>query len=112
VSGNLRPHFGVFPSWIFEPWNHHGPQSNLKTHSKWDCSLSTQTFASGSFDIGACDVWTFSVWGTGKLSKPGFMLRWKLRWRTESGISPVIGESKAINHGIHGKRQNKSSDEF
>jgi len=85
MSGNLLPHFGVFdsgrwpsglaprpcgrpnglrpfyPSWIFEPWNHHAnyptckPTARrdsaacfLKIHSKWDCILSTQTFASGS----------------------------------------------------------------
>jgi len=39
VSGNLLPHFGVFPSWIFYPWNHHASQSILKIHAKWDCSL-------------------------------------------------------------------------
>ncbi len=50
VSGNLRPHFGVFPCWIFEPWNNHASQSTLKIHSKWDFILSTQTFASGSYD--------------------------------------------------------------
>jgi len=48
VSGNLRPHFDVFPGYIFELWKHHTSQSSLKTHSKWDCILSTQTFASSS----------------------------------------------------------------
>jgi len=51
VSGNLLPHFGVFLSWIFDPWNHHASQSIPKIHSKWDCILSTQTFASGSEEV-------------------------------------------------------------
>jgi hypothetical protein len=50
VSGNLLPHFGVFLVWIFEAWNHHATRSSLKIHSKWDCSVSTQTSASSSKD--------------------------------------------------------------
>jgi len=48
MSGNLLPHFGVFPNWIFKPWNHHASQPILKVHSKWDCILFTRNFASGS----------------------------------------------------------------
>jgi len=42
VSGNLLPHFGVFPSWIFDPWNHHASQSILKIHATRIAAILTQ----------------------------------------------------------------------
>jgi len=51
VSGDFRPHSGAILSWNFGKWNHHSPHSNSKSHSKWDCNSSTQTFASGSKEV-------------------------------------------------------------
>ncbi len=52
VSSDLRPRSGMFSIWNFGEWNHHAPHSRPKTHSKWDCNSSTQTFASGSKESG------------------------------------------------------------
>jgi len=43
VSGNLLPHFGVFPACFLVVWNHHALQSSLKIHSKWECTECYQT---------------------------------------------------------------------
>jgi len=48
VSGDWLPHFGLFPSWNFAPWNHHAAHSIPKIDSKWHCQSSTQSFARGS----------------------------------------------------------------
>ncbi len=48
VSGDLLPHSGAILSCNFGKWNHHSPHPRSKSHSKWDCNSSTQTFASGS----------------------------------------------------------------
>jgi len=62
VSGDLRPHFGPFPSWNFVPWNYHVMKDHAyepiarwdstvcfpKMDSKRDCRPSTQSIVRGS----------------------------------------------------------------